>query len=304
MDILEACGASDLGSNPSSGVVRQGIWIGASEDESPWCSPELVGILRIDDDHTRVSQQVVSTLDSFTSWTCPPAIPTTLYSTSSFGYIYYADVPDNLSSVSLRATAWAINSGRGDDILVDQFVTYTLNAGMWSWTLWNGNSYYSFDVWTVALPKAKTVIVTDGKATITLANGQNRLVGQDRYYVFTFDVTSAYGPFVVGLNAAGVMTSLTTILIKASLPRQLQSLGLTDSMGLMVAIAGLLVSLIWTDDLRAAVGLAFAATGFVLTLGTDNLDRIPINPLRKIEETVGRLSIGHAGANLARSLST
>jgi len=100
------------------------------------------------------------------------------------------------------------------------------------------------------------------------------------------------------------MTSLTPILIKASLPRQLQSLGLTDSMGLMVAIAGLLVSLIWTDDLRAAVGLAFAATGFVLTLGTDNLDRIPINPLRKIEETVGLLSIGYAGANLARSLST
>ncbi len=80
------------------------------------------------------------------------------------------------------------------------------------------------------------------------------------------------------------MTSLTPILIKASLPRQLQSLGLTDSMGLMVAIAGL--------------------TGFVLTLGTDNLDRIPINPLRKIEETVGLLSIGYAGANLARSLST
>src|SRR6266568_1306905 len=62
--------------------------------------------------------------------------------------------------------------------------------------LWNGNSWYSFDVWTVALPKAKTLFVTDGNATITLASGQSRLVGQDRYYVFTFDVTS----YVVLMN--------------------------------------------------------------------------------------------------------
>ncbi len=74
--------------------------------------------------------------------------------------------------------------------------------------LWNGNSWYSFDVWTVALPKAKTLFVTDGNATITLASGQSRLVGQDRYYVFTFDVTSAYGPFVVGVNTVVVPRSI------------------------------------------------------------------------------------------------
>ncbi len=155
-----------------------------------------------------VSQHVGSTLDSFTSFACPPPIPTTQYSTSSFGYTYYADVPDDVSSVSLRATAWAINPGRRDDILVDAFVTYTLNSGTSYQTLWNGNSWYSFDVWTVALPKAKTLFVTDGNATVTLANGQSRLVGQDRYYVFTFDVTSAYGPFVVGTNAIVVPRSI------------------------------------------------------------------------------------------------
>ncbi len=157
---------------------------------SPWCTPELVGIVRVNDDYTWVSQHVGSTLDAFTSWACPPGWPTTQYSTSSFYMTYYADVPDDVSSVSIRATAWAINPGRGDDILVDQFVTYTLNSGTAYWTLWNGNSWMTFDVWTVALPKAKTLFVTDGNATITLANGQSRLVGQDRYYVFTFDVTS------------------------------------------------------------------------------------------------------------------
>ncbi len=141
---------------------------------------------------------------------CPPPIPTTQYSTSYFGYTYYADVPDDVSSVSLRATAWAINPGRGDDILVDAFLQggYTLNSGTSYQTLWNGNSWYSFDAWTVALPKAKTLFVTDGNATITLANGQSRLVGQDRYYVFTFDVTSAYGPFVVGVNTIVVPRSI------------------------------------------------------------------------------------------------
>ncbi len=177
---------------------------------SPWCTPELVGIIRVNDDYTWVSQHVGSTLDSFTSWACPPLIPTTQYSTSYFGYTYYADVPDDVSSVSLRATAWAINPGRGDDILVDAFVQggYTLNSGTSYQTLWNGNSWYSFDIWTVALPKAKTLFVTDGNATITLANGQSRLVGQDRYYVFTFAVTSAYGPFVVGINAIVVPRSI------------------------------------------------------------------------------------------------
>ncbi|HEX9341816.1 MAG TPA: LamG-like jellyroll fold domain-containing protein, partial [Thermoplasmata archaeon] len=174
----------------------------------PWCTPELVGIIRVNDDYTWVSQHVVSTRDSFTSYACPPPIPTTQYATSDFGSTYYADVPDDVSSVSLRATAWAINPGRGDDILVDAFVTYTLNSGTSSSTLYNGDSWYSFDAWTLALPKANTLFVTDGNATITLASGQSRLVGQDRYYVFTFDVTSAYGPFVVGVNAVVVPRSI------------------------------------------------------------------------------------------------
>jgi len=174
---------------------------------SPWCSPELVGIIRVNDDYTWVTKHELATLDQFGT-SC--GWPDPQYSTSYFGYTYYADVPDNVSTVSIRATAWAINPGRGDDILVDAFVQggYALNSGTSSNTLWNGNSYYSFDVWTVALPKAKTLFVTDGNATITLANGQSRLVGQDRYYVLTFDVTSAYGPFVVGINAVVVPRSI------------------------------------------------------------------------------------------------
>src|SRR3989454_663943 len=174
---------------------------------SPWCSPELVGIIRVNDDYTWVTQHKLATLDKLDQacgW------PNPQYTTSYFGYTYYADVPDDVSAVSIRATAWSINCCRGDDILVDAFVQggYALNSGTSYNTLWNGNSYYSFDIWTIALPKAKTLFVTDGNTTITLANGQNRLVGQDRYYVFTFDVTVAYGPFVVGVNAVVVPRSI------------------------------------------------------------------------------------------------
>ncbi len=171
----------------------------------PWCSPELIGIIRVNDDYTWVTQHRLATLDQLDQacgW------PNPQYTTASFDYTYTVDVRDDVASVSIRATAWSINCCRGDDILVDQFVSYTLNSGMSSWTLWNGNSWYSFDVWTVALPKARTLFVTDGNATITLANGQSRLAGQDRYYVFTFDVTSAYGPFVVGVNAIVVPRSI------------------------------------------------------------------------------------------------
>ncbi len=150
----------------------------------------------------------LSTLDAFLPGAGPPPLPTTKYSASSFDLTYYADVPDDVSSVSVRATAWAINPGRGDDILVDAFVSYTLNSGTASWTLWNGNSWYSFDVWTVGRAQAKTLFVTDGNATLTISNGQSRLVGQDRYSVFTFDVTSAYGPFVVGVNTVVVPRSI------------------------------------------------------------------------------------------------
>ena len=135
----------------------------------PWCTPELVGIIRVNNDYAWVSQHQLASLDPFGT---PCGWPTTQYSTASFSFTYYADVPDGTSSVSLRATAWAINPGRGDDILVDQTVTYTLNSGTLYKTLWNGNSWYSFDVWTYALPKAKTLLITDGNATVTASNGQ------------------------------------------------------------------------------------------------------------------------------------
>ncbi|MGI0150279.1 MAG: hypothetical protein ACREDF_12220, partial [Thermoplasmata archaeon] len=174
----------------------------------PWCTPELLGVVRVNNDYTWVTQHAIANLDSFTSWACPPLVPTTQYSTASFSYTYYADVPDGTSSVSLRATAWAINPGRGDDVLVDQTVSYTLGSATMYKTLYNGNSWYSFDVWTHALPKAKTLLITDGNATVAASNGQNRLTGQDRYFVLTLDVTSPSAPFVLGVNAIVVPRSI------------------------------------------------------------------------------------------------
>ena len=171
---------------------------------SPWCTPTLVGIARANDAYTWVTEHRVATEEGYWSVGCFADIKTT----SIFFLTYYSDVPDGTSSVSMRMTAWAINPGRGDDILVDQFVTYTLNSGTKSFTLSNGNSWYSFDVWTHALPKAKTLLVTDGNATVAASNGQRRLAGQDRYFVFTFDVTSSYSPLVLGVNAIVVPRSI------------------------------------------------------------------------------------------------
>ncbi len=181
---------------------------GIHHGNGPWCSPELVGIARVNNDYTWVTQHRIANLDAFTSWSCPLFIPTTQYSTASFYYTYYADVPDDASYVSLRATAWAINPGRGDDILVDQFVGYTLGSGTAYFTLWNGNSWYSFDAWTQALPKAKTLLITDGNATVTASNGQKRLTAQDRYFVLALDLTTSYGPLAYGVNAIVVPRSI------------------------------------------------------------------------------------------------
>jgi hypothetical protein len=186
------------------GVTVKQIHHGAG----PWCSPELVGLIRINNDYTWVSKHESARLDPFTSWSCPLFIPTTQYSTASFYYTYYADVPDDTSSVALRATAWAINPGRGDDILVDQLVFYPLNSGTWSFNLWNGNSWYSFDIWTYALPKAQTLLITDGNATATASNGQTRLTGQDRSFVLALDLTSSYGPLTSGVNTIIVPRSI------------------------------------------------------------------------------------------------
>jgi len=171
---------------------------------SPWCTPELVGIVRVNDDYTWVTEHRLATEDGYYSLGCLADI----WSTSVFGLTYYADVPDNVATANVRMTGWSVNPARGDDNLVDQSLTYTLNSAIPTQTFSNGNSWITFDVWTVALPKAKTLFVTDGNATITLANGQSRLVGQDRYYVLTLDVTSAYGPFVVGANTVVVPRSI------------------------------------------------------------------------------------------------
>lgn len=47
-------------------------------------------------------------------------------------------------------------------------------------------------------------------ATVAVAasNGQTRLTAQDRYFLFTFDVTSSYGPFAYGVNAIVVPRSI------------------------------------------------------------------------------------------------
>src|SRR2546426_903015 len=76
---------------------------------SPWCTPELVGIVRVNDAYTWVTQHLQATEDGYWSLGCFANI----WSTASFQMSYYADVPDDVSTFTLRMTAWAINPGRG-----------------------------------------------------------------------------------------------------------------------------------------------------------------------------------------------
>ncbi|HYV08829.1 MAG TPA: LamG-like jellyroll fold domain-containing protein, partial [Thermoplasmata archaeon] len=150
---------------------------------SPWCTPELAGVIRVNDAYTWVTEHRWATEDVYFSIPCLSNIA----STAVFDLTYYADVPDDIASASVRGTGWSVDGLLWDDVLVDGSITYTLNSGspsctlnsgVSSCTLYNGYSWMTFDVWTVALPKAKTLFVTDGNTTITLANGQSRLVGQ------------------------------------------------------------------------------------------------------------------------------
>jgi hypothetical protein len=164
---------------------------------SPWCTPELLALMRVNNDYTWVTEHRVATEERYWSWGCWADIS----STSVFYMTYYADVPDDVSTVNIRSTAWSINPGRGDDILVDQSVPYTLGSGTAYKTLNSGNSWITFDIWTYALPKAQTLLITDGNATVAASNGQTRIAGQDRYFVLALDLTSSYGPLVYGVNS-------------------------------------------------------------------------------------------------------
>src|SRR3989441_182318 len=171
---------------------------------SPWCTPELVGIVRVNDAYTWVTQHLQATEDGYWSLGCFANI----WSTASFQMSYYADVPDDVSTFTLRMTAWAINPGGGDDILVDQAQSYSLNTGIPSQTFSNGNSWYKFDVSTVALSKAKTILITDPQPTVTSAAGMIRTASQDRFFVFSLNVDSASSPLESGIDTILVPRSI------------------------------------------------------------------------------------------------
>src|SRR3989441_726095 len=171
---------------------------------SPWCTPKLVGIVRVNDAYTWVTQHLQATEDGYWSLGCFANI----WSTASFQMSYYADVPDDVSTFTLRMTAWAINPGGGDDILVDQAQSYSLNTGIPSQTFSNGNSWYKFDVSTVALSKAKTILITDPQPTVTSAAGMIRTASQDRFFVFSLNVDSASSPLESGIDTILVPRSI------------------------------------------------------------------------------------------------
>ncbi len=155
---------------------------------SAWWDPELVGVVRVNDDYTWVTEHRMASADGSDDHTA------TFYGT------YYADVPDDRAVASVRTTAWSQNDQRGDDVLVDVTYSTLVNSGGFGTTVYNGNSWISFAFWTVALDKAKTFLVTGEDVTVTSASGVTRIAAQDRFFVLPLNVTSAAWPFVVGVN--------------------------------------------------------------------------------------------------------
>lgn len=160
-----------------------------------WWDPELAVVVRVNDDYSWVTQHEMGSADGSDDHT------------ASFYYSYHADVPDDVSTVSVRATAWSFN-WRGDDLIEDGTVSYTLNSGLQSYTISGGASWITIDVSTVALGKARTLLVTDGNVTVEASNGKTRMAASDRFVVVTLDVTSASSPFAVGVNTVLVPRSL------------------------------------------------------------------------------------------------
>ncbi len=171
---------------------------------SPWCTPELVGIARVNDAYTWVTEHRMAAEDGYFSWGCLADIQ----STAVFGMTYYSDVPDDVSVANLRVTGWSVNAARGDDNLVDYPFTYLVNSPWYSTTAYNGNSWISYEVSTIGLGKAKTLLITDGQVTVSSAAGQVRMAGPDRFFVLALSLTSATAPFVTGINTILVPRSV------------------------------------------------------------------------------------------------
>lgn len=127
--------------------------------------------------------------------------------TASFYHSYYADVPDDVSTVSVRATAWSFNWW-GDDLIEEGTVTYTLGSGTSSYCISGGSSWITIDVSTTRLGKVHTLALTDGNATVQADNGQVRYVAQDRYFVFLVEATDSYSSISAGMHAFVVPRAL------------------------------------------------------------------------------------------------
>lgn len=137
----------------------------------------------------------------------PPLIPTTQHKTASLYHAYYADVPDDVATVAMRASAWSIVPVFWDGLLLDTTFTYTL-GGSQSYTLANGAHWMTLSISTTHLGKFHTLALTDGNVTVQADNGQVRYVAQDRSFVFLVDATASYSTIAAGMHAFVVSRGL------------------------------------------------------------------------------------------------
>ncbi len=174
------------------------VYVRQIHQANPGCTSTLAGVVRINGDYTWVTPHKRATGSAYTSYGCV-WWGSTEYQRASFYTTYYADVPDDASTVKVRASAWSIHWW-GDDKLVDRTFTYTLNTYR-TYTFYNGGHWISLTLSTTSLGKVRTLALTDGEATVQAANGQHRYAAQDRFFVFLVEATSSYATVPKGMHA-------------------------------------------------------------------------------------------------------
>ena len=174
------------------------VYVRQIHQGNPGCTPTLAGVVRINGDHTWVTPHKKATGSAYTSYGCV-WWGSTESQRASFYTTYYADVPDDVSTVNVQASAWSTHRW-GDDLLVDRSFTYSLNTYR-TYTLYGGSHWISLTLSTTSLGKVRTHALTDGEATVQAENGQHRYVAPDRFFFFLVEATSSYGSISKGMHA-------------------------------------------------------------------------------------------------------
>jgi hypothetical protein len=180
----------------------------------PWSTPILQGVAFIgynpgpnNWDYIYATPRVTATQDYKCLTSFLGLCTSSGYTTSAFYDTYYADVPDDRSSVTVKLQGWSYNALRNDDLLAEGTYTFSLGGDITA-AFYSGDSWIHVRIQTVYLDKVRTLAVTDGQVTAAAATGAIRYAPDQRFDVLIVRASSAYGWIAAGFNAFIVPESI------------------------------------------------------------------------------------------------